>query len=47
MSNKNNSPLGLDVGTSRLVVARLLLRSIYKVLKDGVAFRPAAAEPVG
>ena len=27
----------------RLVVARLLLRSIYKVLKDGVAFAPAAA----
>jgi transposase len=27
----------------RLVVARLLLRSIYKVLKDGVAFEPAIA----
>jgi transposase len=27
----------------RIVVARLLLRSIYKVLKDGVAFAPAAA----
>lgn len=27
----------------RLVVARLLLRSIYKVLKDGVAFEPTAA----
>lgn len=27
----------------RLVVARLLLRSIYKVLKDGVAFQPAVA----
>ena len=27
----------------RLVVARLLLRSIYKVLRDGVAFQPAAA----
>jgi transposase len=27
----------------RLVVARLLLRSIYKVLKDGVAFVPAIA----
>jgi transposase len=27
----------------RLVVARLLLRGIYKVLKDGVAFAPAAA----
>jgi transposase len=26
----------------RLVVARLLLRSIYKVLRDGVAFAPAA-----
>jgi transposase len=28
----------------RLVVARLLLRSIYKVLRDGVAFAPAAGE---
>jgi transposase len=27
----------------RIVVARLLLRSIYKVLKNGVAFEPAAA----
>ena len=27
----------------RLVVTRLLLRSIYKVLKDGVAFEPAVA----
>jgi transposase len=27
----------------RLVVARLLLRSIYKVLRDGVAFAPAAS----
>jgi transposase len=27
----------------RLVVARLLLRSIYKVLKDGMAFEPAVA----
>lgn len=27
----------------RLVVARLLVRSIYKVLKDGVAFEPAVA----
>jgi transposase len=27
----------------RLVVARLLLRSIYKVLRDGVAFEPGAA----
>jgi len=27
----------------RLVVSRLLLRSIYKVLKDGVAFEPAVA----
>jgi transposase len=27
----------------RLVVARLLVRSIYKVLRDGVAFQPAAA----
>jgi transposase len=27
----------------RIVVARLLLRSIHKVLKDGVAFAPAAA----
>jgi transposase len=32
---------GVKIG--RLVVARLLLRSIYKVLKDGVAFQPAAA----
>jgi transposase len=31
----------------RLVVARLLLRSIYKVLKDGVAFEPAAAAASG
>jgi transposase len=28
---------------ARLVVARLLLRSIYKVLRDGVAFTPSAA----
>jgi transposase len=34
---------GVKIG--RLVVARLLLRSIYKVLKDGVAFQPAAAAP--
>lgn len=27
---------------ARLVVARLLLRSIYKVLKDGLSFKPAA-----
>jgi transposase len=27
----------------RIVVARLLLRSIYKVLRDGVAFEPGAA----
>jgi transposase len=32
---------GPEVG--RLVVARLLVRSIYKVLRDGVAFAPAAA----
>jgi transposase len=32
---------GVKIG--RLVVARLLLRSIYKVLKDGVAFQPAVA----
>jgi transposase len=32
---------GSKVG--RLVVARMLLRSIYKVLRDGVAFAPAAA----
>lgn len=36
---------GVKIG--RLVVARLLLRSIYKVLKDGVAFRPAAAAQGG
>ena len=29
---------GKKVG--RLVVARLLVRSIYKVLRDGVAFTP-------
>jgi len=29
----------------RLVVARMLLRSIYKVLKDGVAFDPGATTP--
>jgi transposase len=29
----------------RLVVARLLLRGIYKVLRDGVAFQAAAARP--
>jgi transposase len=29
----------------RLVVARMLLRSIYKVLKEGVAFDPGAAAP--
>ena len=27
----------------RLVVARMLLRSIYKVLRDGIAFAPEAA----
>jgi transposase len=32
---------GTKIG--RLVVARMLLRSIYKVLKDGVAFEPAVA----
>ena len=32
---------GVKIG--RLVVARLLLRSIFKVLKDGVAFEPAIA----
>ena len=31
----------------RLVVARLLVRSIYKVLRDGVAFAPAAAAAGG
>jgi transposase len=36
---------GAKVG--RLVVARMLLRSIYKVLRDGVAFAPAAAPPAG
>jgi transposase len=36
---------GAKVG--RLVVARMLLRSIYKVLRDGVAFAPAAASPAG
>lgn len=36
---------GVKIG--RLVVARMLLRSIYKVLKDGVAFQPAAAAPGG
>jgi transposase len=36
---------GVKIG--RLVVARLLLRSIYKVLKDGVAFQPAAAAQGG
>jgi transposase len=36
---------GVKIG--RLVVARLLLRSIYKVLKDGVAFQPAAAAKGG
>lgn len=29
----------------RLVVARMLLRSIYKVLKEGVAFDPGVAQP--
>src|SRR5262249_40108470 len=29
---------------ARLVVARMLLRGIYKVLRDGVAFAPASAE---
>ena len=29
----------------RIVVARLLLRSIYKVLKDGLAFTPTIAAP--
>ena len=28
---------------ARIVVARMLLRSIYKVLKDGVVFAPAIA----
>jgi hypothetical protein len=32
---------GKKVG--RIVVARLLLRSIYKVLRDGVAFQAVAA----
>lgn len=36
---------GVKIG--RLVVARLLLRSIYKALKDGVAFQPAAAAAGG
>jgi transposase len=36
---------GVKIG--RLVVARMLLRSIYKVLKDGVAFQPAAAAEGG
>jgi transposase len=36
---------GAKVG--RLVVARLLLRGIYKVLRDGVAFAPAAAAGAG
>jgi transposase len=36
---------GSKVG--RIVVARLLLRGIYKVLKDGVAFAPAAAAAGG
>jgi transposase len=31
------------VKIARIVVARLLVRSIYKVLKDGVAFTPAVA----
>ena len=31
----------------RLVVARMLLRSIYKMLRDGVAFAPAAPAGVG
>jgi transposase len=34
---------GAKIG--RLVVARMLLRSIFKVLKDGVAFEPEAATP--
>lgn len=34
---------GSKVG--RLVVARMLLRSIYKILKEGVAFDPGAATP--
>jgi len=34
---------GSKVG--RLVVARMLVRSIYKVLKEGVAFDPGAATP--
>jgi transposase len=34
---------GSKVG--RLVVARMLLRSIYKILKDGVAFDPGAPAP--
>jgi transposase len=36
---------GKKVG--RLVVARMLLRSIYKVLRDGVDFAPQAAVAVG
>src|SRR5947209_2253732 len=31
----------------RLVVARMLLRSMYKVLKDGVAFTPGGAAALG
>lgn len=30
----------------RLVVARLLIRSIYKMLRDGVTFEPEAAAPL-
>jgi len=30
---------------ARLVVARLLLRSLYKMLRDGVRFDPTAQEP--
>jgi len=34
---------GAKIG--RIVVARMLLRSIYKVLKEDVAFEPAQAAP--
>ena len=32
---------------ARLVIARMLVRSIYKMLRDGVAFAPAAAVKAG
>jgi hypothetical protein len=35
---------GSKVG--RLVVARMLVRSIYKILKEGVAFDPGVATQV-